>query len=454
MIARVAAWRTRPSAGGPTIGLLSWGNVVEDFLGPAGLTLEQFRDEFTGSWMFGWARALATAGVTTEIVVVSRAARATIHTTHGPTGAPLTILPAARAYRTVERRMTYPYGRSARQVFGWRREPSAPRRLLAEVVRELAPYGATPPLRLAAAARRGRWQALLCQEYEYPRFDVCALLGRALRLPVVAVFQGGRHQLGRLERVTRPVGLALAAGLIVGSESEAARVRARYGVAERRIARIPNPVDTALWRPRDRAAARAALNLAAGDRVVAWHGRVSIRHKGLDVLLDAWRELAAAGAADDLRLLLVGGGEDAAQLDRLVAEQSLPGVVRVDRHLHDPQVLSGHLAAADVYAFPSRHEGFAVAPLEAMACGLALVAADIDGVRELLPAGEESGGILVPSEQPAALAAQLARLLDDAVLRRALGERARARARSTFSQEIVGAQLRDLLLGGRPFRRR
>ena len=444
----------RPPQPSPTIGLLSWGNVVEDFLGPAELTLEQFRDEFTGSWMFGWARALATAGVTTEIVCVSREARATIHTTHRPTGAALTILPATRAYRTVERRMTYPYGRSARQVFGWKSEPSAPRRLLAEVVRELAPYAATPPLRLTRAARRGRWQALLCQEYEYPRFDVCALLGRTLRLPVFAVFQGGRHQLGRLERVTRPAGIALAAGLIVGSESEAARVRERYGVADRRIARIPNPVDTAIWRPRDRPAARAALGLGAEDRVAAWHGRMSIRHKGLDVLLDAWREVAAAGGAGDLRLLLVGGGEDAAEVDRLVTDRRLPGVVRVDRHVHDPEVLSGHLAAADVYAFPSRHEGFAVAPLEAMACGLPLVATDVAGVRELLPAGEQSGGILVPSEQPAALAAQLTRLLEDGPLRRALGERARARAQSTFSQEIVGAQLRDLLLGGRPTRRR
>ena len=54
------------------------------------------------------------------------------------------------------------------------------------------------------------------------------------------------------------------------------------------------------------------------------------------------------------------------------------------------------LSAADVYAFPSRHEGFAVAPLEAMACGLPIVAADAPGVPDLLACGEACGGIMVP----------------------------------------------------------
>ena len=206
---------TAPAGGAPTIGILGWGNVIEDFLEPSGLTLERYCNEFTGSWIFGWARALAYAGVRAEIVCVSRDAMATVRTVHRPTGTPLIIL-------------TNPYGRSAREVFRWKTEPSWPRKALAEIARELAPYAATPPLRLARAVRRGRWQAVLCQEYEYPRFDVCVVLGRVLRTPVFACFQGGRHQHGRLERALRRPATALSRGLVVGPDQEAARVRARY----------------------------------------------------------------------------------------------------------------------------------------------------------------------------------------------------------------------------------
>jgi starch synthase len=344
--------------------------------------------------------------------------------------------------------MRNPYGRSAQQVFGWTAPPSRPRRALAEVARELAPYLATPPSRLARVARGERWQAIVCQEYEYPRFDLCIALGRLLRLPVFATFQGGRDQHGRLERVLRGPAIARSAGLVVGPQQEASRVRDAYGVPARKIARIGNPVDTGTWRPRDRAAARRELGIPADARVVAWHGRVALHHKGIDVLLDAWRLMTAAGRHGDGRLLLVGSGQDGAEVDRRIAERGLASVVRVDRYVHDPGVLSGHLAAADVYAFCSRHEGFAVAPLEAMACGLALVASDVAGVRDVLPRGEESGGVVVAREDPAALAAALSRLLDDEPLRRELGRRARATVERDFSLQAVGARLRAVLCGG------
>lgn len=437
---------TTPHDTAPTVALLTWGNLIEDFLEPNGLTIERFREGFTGSWIFAWARSLAVAGVRSEIVCVSRDARSTVHTTHEPTGTPLVILPTTRAYRAVERRMTYPYGRSARQVFGWTTPRPWPRRALAEVVREVAPYLATPPIRLARAARRGRWQAVLCQEYEYPRFDVCVLLGQAMRIPVFATFQGGREQHGRLERFVRRPAIALSAGLIVGPDREVERVRDRYGVPARKLTRTGNPLDTDVWRPRDRAAARRELDLPDDARIVVWHGRVAIEHKGLDLLLDAWRRLTTTNDSD-LRLLLVGGGQDDPVVDRLVVEQRLPGVVRVDRHIHDPQVLSRYLSAADVYAFSSRHEGFAVAPLEAMACGLPIVATDVSGVRELLPEGEASGGIVVPINDAAALAAGIDRLLGDVALRHALGARALVRAESAFSIQVVGERLRDVLLG-------
>lgn len=430
----------------PTVGLLTWGNVIEDFLHPSGLTLESFSEEFVGSWLFAWARALATAGVRTELVCISRDVRESLRLVHRPSGTPMLILPTTRLYRPIDRWMAYPYGRSARQVFARTTDARDLRGAVLEVVREVAPYLATPPLRVGRALRLGAWRALVCQEYEYPRFDVCALLGRLLRTPVYGCFQGGNYQCGRLERILRPPAIALSTGLIIGPEREAERVRARYRVSSGKVARIPNPIDVGVWRPQDRATARAELGLEADARVVAWHGRVAIDHKGIDLLLEAWRSVAGADRAS-LRLLLIGGGQDSAEVDRIVAERRIPGVMRLDRLVHDADALSRHLSAADVYAFPSRHEGFAVAPLEAMACGLPVVAADVAGVREILGGGEDAAGIVVPPKDPSALAAALARLLEDETLRGSLALRARPRAEEVFSLEVVGAGLRRLLVG-------
>jgi glycosyltransferase involved in cell wall biosynthesis len=93
----------------------------------------------------------------------------------------------------------------------------------------------------------------------------------------------------------------------------------------------------------------------------------------------------------------------------------------------------------------SRHEGFAVA-LEAMACGLPVVAADTSGVTDLLPDGEASGGVVVLREDATALASALGRLLDDPPFARESGARGKQRIEKEFSLDVVGRRLRDFLL--------
>jgi starch synthase len=84
-----------------------------------------------------------------------------------------------------------------------------------------------------------------------------------------------------------------------------------------------------------------------------------------------------------------------------------------------------------------------------MACGLPVVAADASGVADLLPGGEADGGLIVPREDPAALAASLLRVLDDEGLARELGARARRRAEQEYSLEVVGSHLRDFIFPDR-----
>jgi glycosyltransferase involved in cell wall biosynthesis len=401
----------------PRIAILPWGDAIEDFLDPLGLTLEAFRDEMAGGWLFGYVEALRRAGVDVTVVCCARGVRAVHRWRHGPSGAPLLVLPLTRAARAARPRWRDPY-------------PA---------------YLATPPLRLAREARRAGWRALLVQEYDSPRFDVCTAIGRAVGVPVFATFQGGYAPSARLERVLRPRTVRAAAGLVVASRAEAERVRADYGVPPERIAQVPNPLDLNLWSTVREPGRRAMLGVPAEAVVVIWHGRVDIARKGLDVLLDAWSALGPRPDLPERHLLLVGTGADAGRLrERL---RGIAGVSWIDRYVLDKPEVATLLALADVYAFPSRHEGSPVAPLEAMATGLPVVAADAPGVAEILARGRESGGIVVPAGDPDAFATGLAELLADPGERGRLAARARARAESAFSLDAVGAALADVVLG-------
>jgi starch synthase len=123
----------------------------------------------------------------------------------------------------------------------------------------------------------------------------------------------------------------------------------------------------------------------------------------------------------------------------------VPGVRLLDEWVHDRDRIRAVLSASDVYAFPSRHEGLPVAPLEALACGLPVVGADAQGVNDVVG----DCGTVVPRDDPTALADALGKLLDDDRLRRKLSRCARGRVEESFALGPVGAQLRAFLVDGR-----
>ncbi len=434
----------------PTVALLPWGNVLEDFIDTIGVSLETFCNEFTGSYMFGYVDALRRAGVRTVLICISARVAMPSHFTHAPTGATICILPAPWIYRTLRHKMQNPYGRTVRHVFGemrgvrWMLFPAL------AVLREVVLYLTTPLRLLAHELRRQNCSAILCQEYEYPRFDACVLLGRLMHLPVFATFQGGDYQRSRFERLLRPLALRACAGLIIATQSEIKRVQARYGIPPAKLARIFNPVNLEIWSCADHSEVRAELEIPLDARVAMWHGRISIWPKGLDILLDAWERVCSQRTARDLRLLLVGTGNDAEELRQRIATLQLQSVLWVNEFVQDRTAIRRYLSAADVYVFPSRHEGFPVAPIEAMACGLPLVAADAQGIPDILEGGEASGGLVVPRDNAAALALALGRVLDNEAWGRELGRRARHRIETSFSLEVAGKQLRTFLFDGRP----
>ena len=313
----------------PTIALLHWGDLIEDFLGTIGVSFEAFCNEMTGGWMFGYIDALRLVEVRTVLFCVS--ARVTVPTryTHKPTGAMICVLPAPKIYHVARRQIPNPYGWTLKEVFG---DVRGVRRILLQILKDIAPYLATPLGMLAHELRREGCQAILCQEYEYARFDACVLLGQLIRLPVFATFQGGDWQMSRFERPLRPLTLRACAGLIIGTQTEAERVRTHYGVPSAKLARIFNPIDLAMWGTTDRSEARAALGIPIDARVVVYHGRIELHRKGLDVLMDAWEQIQIRRDRPmrELRLLLIGTGSDSVELHRRITAMQLRGVLWID----------------------------------------------------------------------------------------------------------------------------
>lgn len=428
----------------PTVALLPWGNVIEDFLDTIDISLDTFCDKFTGSYMFGYIDALQRAGVRVVLICVSSRVSGPSRFTHAPTGATIWVLRAPTIYRVLQRWMRNPYGRSVDQVFGEVRGLRFVLFPLLLILREVVLYLTTPLRHLANVLRDEGCSVILCQEYEYPRFDVCVALGRLMGLPVFATFQGGDHHRSRLERFVRPLTVRACAGLIVGASTEIERVQAHYRLGRSRMAQIFNPVDVERWNPIDRDAARSALGIPSDAKLVAWHGRVSIHQKGLDVLLEAWQRLCT-DLPGDVRLLLLGTGTDAEELQRGITSMQLRGVMWVNEFVSEQDTIRRYLSCADVYAFPSRHEGFPVAPIEAMCCGLPVVAAAAPGVSDIFEGGEASGGLIVRCGDAEALALGIRRLLQDESWGREMGRRARRRAEVAFSLDSVGAQLTTFL---------
>ncbi len=190
---------------------------------------------------------------------------------------------------------------------------------------------------------------------------------------------------------------------------------------------LPNGVEV------ERFAKAGELHLPPGEadrRAILFVGRHEPR-KGLDVLLQAFRHLDR-----DAVLWVAGEGPNTSAL----AATAPPGVEWLGR-ISD-QELAQRLRAATVFCAPSLHgESFGVILLEAMAAGTPVVASDISGYRDV--ARQEKEALLVAGGDPAALAAGLRRVLDDATLAGRLVEAGTARA-AGFSMERLAARYADL----------
>lgn len=156
----------------------------------------------------------------------------------------------------------------------------------------------------------------------------------------------------------------------------------------------------------------------------------AVPKKGFDSLIPALTRLRG-----DWRLTHIGGGPELAALKTLAQQAGLGDRIEFRGSQTQDQVLEAY-RAADVFVLPARvapdgdRDGLPNVLVEAASQRLALVATRVGAIEELIQEGET--GLLVPSDDPPALAAALQRLMDDAGLRRRLGDAAAARVAERF----------------------
>jgi len=161
-----------------------------------------------------------------------------------------------------------------------------------------------------------------------------------------------------------------------------------------------------------------------------------VPEKGFDVLIRAVAGLPGA------ELVLMGDGPERAGLEELGRELGLQDRMTFTGWVEPPWVARQR---CDVLAIPSRVEGFGLVAVEALLAGIPVVASRVGGLTEVVEDGET--GLLVPSDDPEALASALRELEVDSALRAELAERGQADARRRFSVEAMMSAYDRFLTG-------
>jgi glycosyltransferase involved in cell wall biosynthesis len=211
-----------------------------------------------------------------------------------------------------------------------------------------------------------------------------------------------------------------AAGVFAMSENVKRSLVDVYGVAEDRIHVVgagPN-VEPDGAPP---AARRERAFLFVGERFA---------HKGGPDLLEAFASVRTRRR--DAALWMIGGEQP---------RQAPPGVTLLGRR--PPHEVARRYARASAFVLPTLREAFGLSFLEAMSFGLPCIGTDIEAIPEIVVHGET--GLLVPPRAPAALAAAMARLLDEPGLARAMGAAGRARAIQRFGWDRAVRRMLDVM---------
>ncbi len=262
----------------------------------------------------------------------------------------------------------------------------------------------------------------------FPTLVAALLLGELDRVSVCV-----QNNPAHFPPVYRPLMRALyprAARVVAVSKGVRAALVTEVGLEPERCVTIPNTIDVAAI---DQALASSAPPRLPADSFLVAVGRL-VPQKGFDLLIDAYRSLPGTAPP----LVILGEGPERPALEAQVRRLGLEGRIVLPGVVDNPYA---YLARAVCFVLSSRHEGWPLVLMEAMACRCPVVAFDCPyGPAEILEPGES--GILVPPMDVEALAAALARVIGDPALRARLAQGGRSRVEALGVERVAESWLR------------
>lgn len=276
-------------------------------------------------------------------------------------------------------------------------------------------------------------------------------LRRRLSIPVVQIF----HATGKTKRRhqgeadSSPVGriavesevVREADAIIAQCPCEATELIDDYDAPAGRVTTIPSAVNTRVFRPVDRDEARRMIDLPLNGPVAVYVGRMLPRKDPRNLIRAA--ALLIRDTGSPLQVLLVGGDTvepDPVATPEIGALRELAAGLGIGDRVHitgkrQADTLRYYYSAGDVAVTTPWYEPFGLTPLEAMACGRPVIGSAVGGITYTVRQGET--GLLVPPQDPPALAAALRSLIENPATRLGMGRAARKRVEREFTWPLV-----------------
>ena len=273
-----------------------------------------------------------------------------------------------------------------------------------------------------------------------PKFSVWAILFARLFNKPVTLALTGKAEIFSADKNWRNKILATCTHYVATTKEIRDGFIQSGGIAPEKISILPHGIDTAKY-PQSNETRRRKLKISHGvdpnQKVLLFCARV-VKDKGVDTLQDVWRILHKK--FPDAILFVVGGGLNHLLDELRKTSAELDDSIKVIGEVDAPQEF---YQLADVYIFPSRHEGLPTSLLEAMASGLPAVTSDIGGCEDVI--ANDVNGYRVYSEDANAFAEKISVLFDDDERRKIFGERAAKLIRETCDFATVIPKLAEII---------
>jgi glycosyltransferase involved in cell wall biosynthesis len=238
------------------------------------------------------------------------------------------------------------------------------------------------------------------------------------------------HLKTNMQWITLAVAMQLADKIVCLTNEFNAQIRKKISLLyhKKKVVIIPNGIDLSTYKPTEKNIANSVLTIGMQSRIVSIKDHITLL-KAFSILKKSEKE-----ASQKLTLKIAGDGELKNELINITEQLGISGDVVFTGMLNEEQ-LTAFLGSLDIYVHASLGETMSTAIMQAMACGLPIIASDVSGINNMIT--DKADGILVQAKNEQLLATALSTLINDPQLRKSLGQKAFTNAVNNYSNQTM-----------------